>query len=156
MVKDVTVESDVAVHVEIYLTTSACPKKTEISDRVTAAVTDVPGTGAVKVTLDVMNDEQRTELRKQLRGDAAEPVIPFAQPNDFFFCEAPPKMTVGEGDPEAILTHFVKGGHFVYTSGLRAFRFAIRKKPANLGPVLGLTDIMRDRVIAECDLALFQ
>lgn len=80
MVKDVTVESDGAVHVEIYLTTSACPKKTEITDRVTAAVTDVPGTGAVKVTLDVMNDEQRAELRKQLRGDSKEPVIPFAQP----------------------------------------------------------------------------
>jgi ATP-binding protein involved in chromosome partitioning len=28
----------------------------------------------------VMNDEQRTELRKQLRGDSREPVIPFAQP----------------------------------------------------------------------------
>jgi ATP-binding protein involved in chromosome partitioning len=28
-----------------------------------------------------MNDEQRTELRKQLRGDAREPVIPFAQPS---------------------------------------------------------------------------
>jgi ATP-binding protein involved in chromosome partitioning len=41
----------------------------------------VPGTGGVRVTLDVMNDEQRTELRKQLRGDAREPVIPFAQPN---------------------------------------------------------------------------
>ncbi|MGX9670973.1 Mrp/NBP35 family ATP-binding protein [Mycobacterium sp. HM-7] len=80
MVKDVTVEADGAVHVEIYLTTSACPKKTEITDRVTAAVTDVPGTGAVKVTLDVMNDEQRTELRKLLRGDDKEPVIPFAQP----------------------------------------------------------------------------
>lgn len=80
MVKDVTVESDGAVHVEIYLTTSACPKKTEITDRVTAAVTDVPGTGAVKVTLDVMNDEQRAELRKLLRGDDKEPVIPFAQP----------------------------------------------------------------------------
>jgi ATP-binding protein involved in chromosome partitioning len=80
MVKDVTVEPDGAVHVEIYLTTSACPKKTEITDRVTAAVTDVPGTGAVKVTLDVMNDEQRAELRKQLRGDDKEPVIPFAQP----------------------------------------------------------------------------
>ncbi len=39
-----------------------------------------PGTGAVKVTLDVMSDEQRTELRKQLRGDSREPVIPFAQP----------------------------------------------------------------------------
>ncbi|WP_231996216.1 P-loop NTPase, partial [Mycobacterium scrofulaceum] len=60
---------------------AACPKKTEISERVTQAVSDVPGTGAVKVTLDVMNDEQRTELRKQLRGDAREPVIPFAQPN---------------------------------------------------------------------------
>ena len=81
MVKSVTVDpSDSAVHVEIYLTTSACPKKTEISDRVTKAVVDVPGTGAVKVTLDVMNDEQRAELRKQLRGDSREPVIPFAQP----------------------------------------------------------------------------
>jgi len=81
MVKAVTVADDGAVHVEIYLTTSACPKKTEITDLVTAAVADVPGTGAVSVTLDVMNDEQRTELRKQLRGDAAEPVIPFAQPS---------------------------------------------------------------------------
>ena len=80
MVKNVTVADGGAVHVEIYLTTSACPKKTEISERVTAAAADVPGTGAVSVTLDVMSDEQRTELRKQLRGDAAEPVIPFAQP----------------------------------------------------------------------------
>ena len=80
MVKNVSVEADGGVHVEVYLTTSACPKKTEISERVRHAVADVPGTGAVKVTLDVMNDEQRTELRKQLRGDSREPVIPFAQP----------------------------------------------------------------------------
>jgi ATP-binding protein involved in chromosome partitioning len=80
MVKSVAVEPDGATHVEIYLTTGACPKKAEITERVTAAVTDVPGTGAVTVVLDVMSDEQRTELRKQLRGDAAEPVIPFAQP----------------------------------------------------------------------------
>jgi len=81
MVKSVDVEPDGGVHVAIYLTTGACPKKTEISERVTSAVADVPGTGAVKVSLDVMSDEQRTELRKQLRGDAREPVIPFAQPN---------------------------------------------------------------------------
>ncbi|MGV0811655.1 P-loop NTPase [Mycolicibacterium boenickei] len=81
MVKNISIEADHGVHVEIYLTTAACPKKNEISDLVTAAVTDVPGTGAVKVTLDVMNDEQRAELRKQLRGDSREPVIPFAQPN---------------------------------------------------------------------------
>ena len=80
MVKGIAVADDGAVHVEIYLTTSACPKKTEITDRVIQAVSDVPGTGAVTVALDVMNDEQRTELRKMLRGDAAEPVIPFAQP----------------------------------------------------------------------------
>ena len=83
MVKGISVADGGAVHVEIYLTTDACPKKTEITERVVAAVTDVPGTGAVKVSLDVMNDEQRTALRKQLRGDqglSAEPVIPFAQP----------------------------------------------------------------------------
>jgi ATP-binding protein involved in chromosome partitioning len=68
MVKNVTVDGgDGAVHVEVYLTTAACPKKTEISERVSRAVTDVPGTGAVKVSLDVM-------------GDSREPVIPFAQP----------------------------------------------------------------------------
>jgi ATP-binding protein involved in chromosome partitioning len=81
MVKSVGIEPGGGVHVEIYLTTSACPKKTEITERVTEVVADVPGTGAVKVSLDVMNDEQRTELRKQLRGDAREPVIPFAQPS---------------------------------------------------------------------------
>ena len=80
MVKNVTVEPEGGVHVEIYLTTSACPKKVEIADRVTRAVTDVHGTGTVRVSLDVMSDEQRTELRKMLRGDAREPVIPFAQP----------------------------------------------------------------------------
>ncbi len=80
MVKSVEVQPDGATHVEIYLTTGACPKKTEITERVHAAAADVPGTGAVTVVLDVMNDEQRTELRKQLRGDAAEPVIPFSQP----------------------------------------------------------------------------
>ncbi|MGV0687955.1 Mrp/NBP35 family ATP-binding protein [Mycolicibacterium thermoresistibile] len=80
MVKSVTVGSDSAVHVDVYLTTSACPKKTEIADAVRAAVTDVPGTGAVTVGLDVMDDEQRAELRKKLRGDSREPIIPFAQP----------------------------------------------------------------------------
>src|SRR6201993_2796593 len=80
MVKNVTIEPDGGVYVEIYRTTSACPKKAEIADRVTRAVTDVPDTGTVRVSLDVMSDEQRTELRKMLRGDAREPTIPFAQP----------------------------------------------------------------------------
>lgn len=80
MVKGVAVDESGNVQVDIYLTTSACPKKTEITQQVTQAVADVPGTGKISVTLDVMNDEQRAELRKQLRGDEPEPVIPFAQP----------------------------------------------------------------------------
>ncbi|HSS23580.1 MAG TPA: Mrp/NBP35 family ATP-binding protein [Mycobacterium sp.] len=81
MVKSIDIAPDGGVHVTVYLTIAGCPKKNEISERVTKAVADVPGTGAVKVSLDVMSDEQRTELRKQLRGDAREPVIPFAQPS---------------------------------------------------------------------------
>ena len=80
MVKSIEVGPDGDVHIEVYLTIAGCPMKTEISERVTKAVADVPGTGAVNVSLDVMTDEQRTQLRKQLRGDAREPVIPFAQP----------------------------------------------------------------------------
>ncbi|MFF2088245.1 Mrp/NBP35 family ATP-binding protein [Nocardia sp. NPDC058176] len=80
MVKSIAIADSGDVHVEIYLTTSGCPLRTEIIQRVTKAVADVPGAGAVSVDLDVMSDEQRTELRKSLRGDSAEPVIPFAQP----------------------------------------------------------------------------
>ncbi|WP_285188458.1 Mrp/NBP35 family ATP-binding protein [Rhodococcus sp. MEB041] len=80
MVKSVALGNDGSVDVGIYLTTAGCPMKTEISDRVRKAVADVAGVGEIRVELDVMNDEQRTELRKSLRGDSAEPVIPFAQP----------------------------------------------------------------------------
>ncbi|MFC3960709.1 Mrp/NBP35 family ATP-binding protein [Nocardia jiangsuensis] len=80
MVKSIGVADSGDVHVEVYLTTAGCPMRTEITQRVSRAVSDVPGVGAVTVELDVMNDEQRTELRKSLRGDSAEPVIPFAQP----------------------------------------------------------------------------
>ncbi|MBS9373268.1 Iron-sulfur cluster carrier protein [Rhodococcus sp. B50] len=80
MVKSIEIGADSSVDVAIYLTTSGCPMRTEISERVTKAVADVAGVGEVRVTLDVMSDEQRTELRKSLRGDSTEPVIPFAQP----------------------------------------------------------------------------
>ncbi|MEB3021047.1 Mrp/NBP35 family ATP-binding protein [[Mycobacterium] crassicus] len=80
MVKSIEIAEDHSVHVTIYLTIAGCPMKSEITNMVTNAVNDVPGTGPVKVSLDVFSDEQRAELRKQLRGDAKEPVIPFAQP----------------------------------------------------------------------------
>ncbi|MEO7077948.1 Mrp/NBP35 family ATP-binding protein [Rhodococcus sp. BP22] len=80
MVKSVTIGDGGAVDVGIYLTTAGCPMKGEISESVKKAVADVPGVGVINVELDVMNDEQRTELRRSLRGDSAEPLIPFAQP----------------------------------------------------------------------------
>ena len=80
MVKGISLSSDNSVDIGIYLTTAGCPMRTEITERVTKAVADVAGVGAIRVELDVMDDAQRTELRKSLRGDSAEPVIPFAQP----------------------------------------------------------------------------
>ncbi len=80
MVKSIEIAPDHSVHVTIYLTIAGCPMKSEITNMVTQAVNDVPEVGAVKVSLDVFSDEQRAELRKQLRGDNKEPVIPFAQP----------------------------------------------------------------------------
>jgi len=82
MVKSVSIGQDGSVDVGVYLTTSGCPMRTEISDRVRTAVADVPGVGEVRVELDVMDDEQRTALRKKLRGDRAEPEIPFSKPGN--------------------------------------------------------------------------
>jgi ATP-binding protein involved in chromosome partitioning len=58
----------------------------------------VPGISSVGVVLDVMSDEQRTELRRSLRGDAKEPVIPFAQPGSLtrVYCVASGKGGVGK------------------------------------------------------------
>ncbi|WP_236795812.1 Mrp/NBP35 family ATP-binding protein [Amycolatopsis sp. GM8] len=80
MVKDVVVGDDGVVTVAVYLTVAGCPLKETITRDTTKAVGKLDGVRDVRVELDVMSDEQRTELRKSLRGDAEEPVIPFAQP----------------------------------------------------------------------------
>src|ERR1700742_4052503 len=80
MLKDVRVLDHGKVEVAIYLTVSGCPMKDTITRRVTDAVSGVSGVSAVSVELDVMDDEQRKELRRKVKGDADEPVIPFAQP----------------------------------------------------------------------------
>ncbi len=80
MVKDINVLDHGKVEVAIYLTVAGCPMKETITSRVTTAVSAVSGVTAVSVDLDVMDDEQRRELRRTVKGDADEPVIPFAQP----------------------------------------------------------------------------
>jgi ATP-binding protein involved in chromosome partitioning len=81
MVKSVDVDETGHVAATIYLTISGCPMRDTITKDSTAALEKVPGVTGVTVTLDVMSDEQRTALRQQLRGGAAEKEIPFAKPN---------------------------------------------------------------------------
>ncbi|HWD02657.1 MAG TPA: Mrp/NBP35 family ATP-binding protein [Amycolatopsis sp.] len=98
MVKDVAVGEDGVVAVGIYLTVAGCPLKATLTEDTTKAVKKLPGVADVRVELDVMSDEQRTELRKSLRGDAAEPVIPFSQPGSLtrVYCVASGKGGVGK------------------------------------------------------------
>lgn len=87
MVRSVEVADDAdadgrhTVTVGIDLTTGGCPLRDTITKDVTAAASKVDGVGEVRVVMGVMNEEQRATLRSTLRGGAAEPVIPFAQPD---------------------------------------------------------------------------
>jgi ATP-binding protein involved in chromosome partitioning len=98
MVKDVRVGADGSVDVAVFLTIAGCPLRDRITRDVTAAVSAVPGVTAVRVELDVMSDEQRTALRTSLRGGAAEPRIPFAEPGSLtrVYCVASGKGGVGK------------------------------------------------------------
>ncbi|GAA4037914.1 P-loop NTPase [Allokutzneria multivorans] len=98
MIKDVSVVADGVVSVVVWLTVAGCPLRDKITKDVTAEVSTVPGVQEVRVSLDVMGDQQRTELRQKLRGDAKEPVIPFAQPGSLtrVYCVASGKGGVGK------------------------------------------------------------
>ncbi|MEB3365996.1 Mrp/NBP35 family ATP-binding protein [Saccharopolyspora mangrovi] len=98
MVKSVSVGDGGAVTVEVYLTVQGCPMRETITQRVSDAVSAVDGVSSVQVELDVMSDEQRTELRRSLRGDAEEPRIPFAEPGSMtrVYCVASGKGGVGK------------------------------------------------------------
>ncbi|RAV34854.1 Mrp/NBP35 family ATP-binding protein [Corynebacterium heidelbergense] len=80
MVKSIEIDGS-RVAVTIYLTIAGCPMKSTLTQRTQQAVEGVPGVERVTVTTDVMSDDQRREVRKIVRGDAADPVIPFAQAN---------------------------------------------------------------------------
>lgn len=98
MVKEVSVGPDGDVRVDVYLTVQGCPMKDTITQRVDSAVSELDGVSSVSVQLDVMSDEQRSELRKMLRGDAEEPRIPFAEPGSMtrVYCVASGKGGVGK------------------------------------------------------------
>jgi ATP-binding protein involved in chromosome partitioning len=82
MVKGFTVGGSL-VRVELLLTVAGCPLRDKLTNDITAALTTIPGITSVEIDFGVMTEEQRKALQATLRGgagQAAEPVIPFAQP----------------------------------------------------------------------------
>ena len=80
MVKSVDVRDNGNIDVAVYLTVAGCPMREEITGRVERAVSKLAGVTGVNVTLDVMSDQQRSELHTKVRGDQPVREIPFAQP----------------------------------------------------------------------------
>jgi len=82
MVSSVQLDAAGTVRLGILLTVAGCPMRDKLRTDITAAVAAVPGVTGVEVDFGVMSQEQRQALQTKLRGPgAAEPVIPFAQPN---------------------------------------------------------------------------
>jgi ATP-binding protein involved in chromosome partitioning len=81
MVRDVEIGPDATVAVTVLLTVSGCPMKDTLTRDVTRAVGRVAGVAGVRVTLDVMSSEQRSQLQTQLRGGQPAKEIPFARPD---------------------------------------------------------------------------
>jgi ATP-binding protein involved in chromosome partitioning len=93
MVRGVSVGSDGAVAVQIALTVAGCPLRNEIQNRVSAAVTPLPGVSGVSLDFTVMTDQEREAVRVMLHGSpsatagqgqahghAEGRTVPFSQP----------------------------------------------------------------------------
>ena len=68
MVSSVDIAEDGVVSVEVLLTVAGCPLKDTITADTRREVSTVEGVTEVQVSLGVMNDEQKAELRRRLRG----------------------------------------------------------------------------------------
>src|SRR3954470_10167031 len=81
MVRSATLRPDGVAAVEILLTVAGCPLRDKLTNDITAAVSTVAGVRSVEIDFGVMSEDQRKALQTSLRGgQAADPVIPFAQP----------------------------------------------------------------------------
>ncbi len=79
MVESVSILPGGVVELTVLLTIAACPLRDTLTSDVTAAVRAVPGVTDCRLTLGVMTDDQRTQLRTKLKGGATKE-IPFARP----------------------------------------------------------------------------
>ena len=69
MIRGIAIDGGL-VRVGVALTVAGCPLRTEITNRVTAAVAPLPGVTDVEVDLTVMTDDERAALRTKLQGQA--------------------------------------------------------------------------------------
>jgi len=81
MVESVAVDASGLAAITVLLTISGCPLASTIEADVNTAVSAVAGITGVNLTLGTMSDEQRAELKKQLRGGREDRDIPFAKPD---------------------------------------------------------------------------
>lgn len=79
MVERVNFESG-KVHLRILLTISGCPMKDRLQQDISKAVSVIDEVRSVEIEFGVMNDAQRDNVKKLLRG-GREKFIPFAQPD---------------------------------------------------------------------------
>ena len=82
MVDELSATDDGHVFIRVLLTVAGCPMRSEIIQRVRAAVEPIEGVTSLDVDLGVMNDEQRDAMRQMLRGGQPERTIPFAEPGN--------------------------------------------------------------------------
>ncbi|MEN9305401.1 MAG: hypothetical protein RLY76_669 [Actinomycetota bacterium] len=66
--------------IKILLTISGCPMRDRLQKDLTEAVSKVPGVNQISLEFGVMNEQQRDNVKKLLRG-GREKFIPFAQPD---------------------------------------------------------------------------
>jgi len=79
MVEDVSFSDGVA-RLRILLTISGCPMRDRLQQDISNAVTKIPEVNSVHIEFGVMNDAQRDNVKRLLRG-GREKFIPFAQPD---------------------------------------------------------------------------
>jgi len=79
MVEDVSFTGGVA-RLRILLTISGCPMRDRLQQDISNAVTKIPEVNSVHIEFGVMNDAQRDNVKRLLRG-GREKFIPFAQPD---------------------------------------------------------------------------
>lgn len=80
MVKSVEIDDAGKVALAIFLTVSGCPMKETLTRDSSNALLALEGVTSVEVELDVMSEEQRAELRSQLRGGAPRRRSPSPSP----------------------------------------------------------------------------